>query len=63
MKIQLNREQEFSKETKRVLIILENGCEIRLSECHLTGGLIINKFYDDRSICIIPRVSNEILLK
>lgn len=62
MKLEIDRKLDL-QDVKRITITTDKGVEFRLNICHLTGGLIINKFDDDSCISIIPRVSNEILLK
>lgn len=63
MKIEADRSR-LTEDVKRLKIETSNGVEYRIHECHLTGGLVINKYTEeDCSVNIIPRVSNEILIK
>lgn len=62
MDLQIDRKTEL-KDVKRLTITTENGVEFRIHMCHLSGGIIINKYDDDSGMNIIPRVSNEILIK
>lgn len=59
---------EFDKKTpidvRRVVIETSEGIRFIITECKLTKELIINKdYWDDSSIKITPKVSNEIGLK
>lgn len=63
MKLQVKRDSEYI-DLKRAVIELSNGDRFYINECHLTGGIVLNKCSEnDSSICIVPRVSNEVLIK
>lgn len=41
-----------------------NGLEYRIEPDRINGGFILTKTsFDDTSLCIIPKVSNQILIK
>lgn len=48
-----------------VTIGLPNGIEFKIQFDKFTGGLIINKCvpFDNTSISILPRVTNEVIIK
>lgn len=66
IKIKTTSEGEFVELPRKVTrLLLPNGDEYTINFDVLLGGLVINKSYSDNesSITIMPRVSNEVLIK
>lgn len=62
MKLEFDRKDPI--DVRRIVIETSEGIRFTISECHLTNGLIVNKNdWNDSSIKITPKVSNEIELK